>query len=354
MRARASRGARPRRDRMSRVTPTVARAPVLIAPAAFDGTLRALEVAAALARGLEAGGWPVDPCPVADGGAGTLDVLLPALGGEPAAVEVRGREVPIGLLDGGKRVLVELRTVLGPMAGDAGGAGRRPGAARPGVPATISSSAPAGELLLAAAATGAETLLAGAGDVLASDGGAGMLHAIEQGGGLRAQLVVLCDVRTTVERAGEALAGEGALPRDRARSLARRLDAVAAELPRDPRRVAFGGSGGGIAGALWAACGARLEAGAPFVLDALAFDARMRAARAVIVGEGRLDLGTLAGKAPGEIATRARQAGVPCFAAVGARTLDAFGARILDLQAVLEAPDARRLEAAGRRLATLV
>jgi glycerate 2-kinase len=80
----------------------------------------------------------------------------------------------------------------------------------------------------------------------------------------------------------------------------------------------------------------------------------MRAARAVIVGEGRLDLGTLAGKAPGEIATRARQGGVPCFAAVGSRTLDAFGARILDLQAVLEAGDVEALEAAGRRLATLV
>jgi glycerate 2-kinase len=90
------------------------------------------------------------------------------------------------------------------------------------------------------------------------------------------------------------------------------------------------------------------------VLEQLDFDARMRAARAVIVGEGRLDLGTLAGKAPGEIATRARQAGVPCFAAVGSRTLDAFGGRILDLQAVLEAGDEAALEAAGRRLATLV
>jgi glycerate kinase len=330
------------------VTPTVARAPILIAPAAFGGTLRATEVAAALARGLEAGGWPVDPCPVADGGAGTLDALLPALGGEPATVEVRGRDVPIGLLDGGARALVELGAVLDPVAASADGAS--PG----GGTRARRSSAPAGELLLAAAATGAGTLLVGAGDVLAPDGGAGMLRAIEQGGGVGAQLVVLCDVRTAIERVGEALAGEGALSRDRARSLARRLEAVATELPRDPRGVAYGGAGGGIAGVLWAACGARLEPGAPFVLDALAFDARMRAARAVIVGEGRLDLGTLAGKAPGEIATRARQAGVPCFAAVGARTLDAFGARILDLQAVLEAGDPRALEAAGRRLATLV
>ena len=90
------------------------------------------------------------------------------------------------------------------------------------------------------------------------------------------------------------------------------------------------------------------------MLGQLDIDARMRAARAVVVGEGRLDLGTLAGKAPGEVATRARQSGVPCFATVGSRTLDAFGARILDLQAVLEAGDEDALEAAGRRLATLV
>ena len=268
-----------------------ARAPILIAPAAFKGTLRAPEAAAALARGLEAGGWPIDPCPLADGGAGTLEVLLPALGGETAAVEVGGRKVGIGLIEDGGTAIVELCAVLD---GE-------------------ESSASAGELVLAATETGAEVVLVGAGDVDAGDGGAGAAAVLVDAGPLGARVVVLCDVRMNLERAG-----------------------------------------GGIAGALHEACGARLEPGAAFVLDALDFDARMRAARAVIVGEGRLDLGTLAGKAPGEAATRARQAGVPCFAAVGSRTLDAFGARILDLQVVLEAGDAPALEAAGRRLATLV
>jgi glycerate kinase len=275
-----------------------ARAPVLIAPAPFKGTLRAPEVAAALARGLEAGGWPVDPCPLADGGRGTLEVLLPVLAGETAAVEVGGRQVGIGLIEDGGTAIVELASVLHDEA---------------------DSSAAAGELLVAAGDTGAEVLLVAAGDVFASDGGAGALAALTEGGSVTARIVVLCDVRTP-DRAG----------------------------------VNWGGAGGGIAGALAAECGARLEPGAAFVLDALDYDARMRAARAVVVGEGRLDLGTLAGKAPGEAATRARQAGVPCFAAVGARTLDAFGARILDLQTVIEAGDPTQLEAAGRRLATLV
>jgi glycerate 2-kinase len=321
---------------MREVTASTVRAPILVAPAAFGGTLRAPEVAAALARGLEAGGWPVDPCPVADGGTGLLEVLLPALGGETAAVEVGGRSIGIGLVEDGGTALVELCAALDGRAGE------------------VASSAPAGELLLAADATGAEVVIAGAGDLVAGDGGAGAVEAIAAGGGLRARLVLLCDVRTSVERVAEALAGAGELERAAAAALGKRLDALARRLPRDPRGVAYGGAGGGLAGALWAACDARLEGGAPFVLEQLDFDARMRAARAVIVGEGRLDLGTLAGKAPGEIATRARQAGVPCFAAVGSRTLDAFGARILDLQAVEEAGDADALEAAGRRLATLV
>ncbi|HZV72166.1 MAG TPA: glycerate kinase [Conexibacter sp.] len=317
------------------MTASTVRAPLLVSPTAFKGRLRAPEVAAALARGLEAGGWPIDPCPVADGGVGTLEVLLPALGGETAAVEVDGSSVGIGLIEDGATALVELHEVLD-ATDDA------------------ASSAAVGELLLAVDATGVEVVIAGAGDLVAADGGAGAVEAIAAGGGLRAALVLLCDVRTSVERVAEALAGAGELERSRAQALGRQVDALAARLPRDPRGVAHGGAGGGLAGALWAACDARLEGGASFVLAQLDFDARMRAAHAVIVGEGRLDLGTLAGKAPGEIATRARQGGIPCFAAVGSRTLDAFGARILDLQAVLEAGDADALETAGRRLATLV
>jgi glycerate kinase len=89
-------------------------------------------------------------------------------------------------------------------------------------------------------------------------------------------------------------------------------------------------------------------------LDAIDFDRRMRAARAVITGEGKLDHQSLVGKAVSEVATRSRQAGVPCFAAVGRRELDAFGLRILDLQVVLEASTLPELEDAGRRLAALI
>lgn len=90
------------------------------------------------------------------------------------------------------------------------------------------------------------------------------------------------------------------------------------------------------------------------LLDGLDFDARMRRARAVILGEARLWENTLTGSVAFEIATRARQAGVPAYAVTGENRLDSFDARILDLQAILEASSARGLQAAGRKLAALV
>ena len=74
--------------------------PVLVAPDSFKGTFRASEVAGAIGRGLERAGLvPPDLCPVADGGEGTLDALLPQLGGELVAAQVRdplGRPVTAG------------------------------------------------------------------------------------------------------------------------------------------------------------------------------------------------------------------------------------------------------------------
>ncbi len=90
------------------------------------------------------------------------------------------------------------------------------------------------------------------------------------------------------------------------------------------------------------------------LLDALDLDARMRRARAIVVGAGRLDERTLLGSATFEIATRARQSGVPAYAVAGESALDLFDARILDLQVVLEAKDTRALRKAGEKLAGLV
>lgn len=84
------------------------------------------------------------------------------------------------------------------------------------------------------------------------------------------------------------------------------------------------------------------------------FEARMRAARAVVIAEPRLDERTLAGTVAFEIATRARQGGVPAYAVTGEDDLDSFDARILDLQTILVARSHRSLVSAGGKLAELV
>ncbi len=89
-------------------------------------------------------------------------------------------------------------------------------------------------------------------------------------------------------------------------------------------------------------------------LDAVDFDARMRRARAVIVAAEHLRRQTLAGSVTFELATRARQGGVPAYALTRSNELDLFDARILDLQVILEASSTRALGRAGRRLAELV
>ncbi len=217
------------------------------------------------------------------------------------------------------------------------------------------STSGTGELLLAAAGAGATEIYLGVGGSATTDGGAGALRSIRRAGGLGdARLTVLCDVRTPFEDAPRVFGPQKGAGQDEVRRLERRLQRLASRLARDPRGVPLTGVAGGLSGGLWAELEAQLVPGAAFVLDLIGFDDRMRAARAVVTGEGRLDRQSLAGKLLSEVATRARQAGVPCHAVVGRRELDAFGLRVLDLQAVLEARTKRQLVAAGQRLAELI
>ena len=322
---------------------------ILVAPDSFKGTFTAPEVTGAIARGLAAAGRPADACPVADGGEGTLDVLGRALGGRAITVEAedplgRPTEVTFALIDDGARAIVETAAASG--LGLIAPQDRDPLAA---------STRGTGELIVAAVEAGAETVLIGVGGSATTDGGAGAIAAIRDAGGIgRPRLIVLCDVQTPFEDAARIYAPQKGADPDAVQRLTRRLGDQARRLARDPRGRPMTGAAGGLSGGLWAEFGAELVPGAAYILDALGFDRRMRAARAVVTGEGRLDTQSLAGKAVAEVATRARQAGVPCHAIVGERRLDAFGARILDLQAVLEATTLEAIERAGEQLSELL
>jgi glycerate 2-kinase len=321
--------------------------PVLVAPDSFKGTYSAVQVAEAIARGIERGGVPADRCPVADGGEGTLEVLVAALGGEIVRVPVRG---PLGtdvvgefalLGDDGSRALLEMASASG--LGLVAESERDPWAA---------TTYGTGQLIRAAVDAGAREVLIGVGGSATVDGGRGALEAIADAGGLDgASVVVLCDVQTPWERSAEIYGPQKGADPELVARLAERLDAYAAELPRDPRGVPMSGAAGGLSGGLWAGLRAALEPGAPYVLDAIGFDARLRAARAVVVGEGRIDLQSAMGKIVGEICARAGAARVPVHAVVGRSELDARAARDIGLRSVTEATDLAAMEAAGEGLA---
>ncbi len=90
------------------------------------------------------------------------------------------------------------------------------------------------------------------------------------------------------------------------------------------------------------------------LLDSVDFDTRMRSSRAVILATASLQERTLAGSLAFEIATRARQAGVPAYAVTAGNELNSFDQRILDLQAILQARSASALAAAGEKLVSLL
>lgn len=89
------------------------------------------------------------------------------------------------------------------------------------------------------------------------------------------------------------------------------------------------------------------------VLDGFEFDTRMRSTHAVILGAAEFQEDTLAGSFAFEIATRARQAGVPAYAVTAHNALSRFDARILDLQKIVLARTPSELSAAGQLLARI-
>ncbi|MEX0992719.1 MAG: glycerate kinase [Solirubrobacterales bacterium] len=347
-----------------------ARRPVLVAPDKFKGTLPAGEVAVAIGRGLMSAGLePVELQPIADGGEGSMDMLVHARDGDTLPAQVTdplGRPVTaaFGLLDGGKSAIVEVA--------QASGLWRLAPEERDALAASTRGT---GELIAAAIDAGARVLIVAAGGSATTDGGRGALEALgarftEAKADLRAlrkrlrgvKIVVACDVRNPMcgpDGAARVFAPQkGAQPQEvelleeglrEWAALARR------STKRDPSDEPLAGAGGGIAGGLWAFADARLEPGAALLLDEADFNSRMLGSYAVVTGEGRLDRQTLDGKAVFEVGTRCRQSGVPCYAVVGHDDLGAFDHRLMNIDVEpaalpLQESNADDVEHAARRL----
>src|SRR5918997_848324 len=202
--------------------------PVLVAPDKFKGTFNAAQVAGAIGRGLEkAGLMPPDLCPVADGGDGTLDALLPQLGGELIARTVTGPlgapvKTGFGLIEDGGTAIVEMAMASGlALVGE-------------DEDAWAATTYGTGELIAAAAEAGAAVILVAVGGLATTDGGAGAIEAIEAAGGVgKAKIVILTDVRTPWEDAPKVFGPQKGADEAMIARLEARLEEYAQTLPKD-------------------------------------------------------------------------------------------------------------------------
>jgi glycerate 2-kinase len=318
----------------------------LVAPDSFKGTFDAAAVAAAIGAGLEEAGGEADLCPIADGGEGTMAALLAKLGGRRVEAEVhdplrRPIVAEFALLAGERTAVVEVAAASG-----------LPLLAEDERDAERADSFGTGELIAAAIAAGAHRVLVAAGGSASTDGGRGAIEAIGGRRGLGdAELEVLCDVETPYEDAARVFAPQKGADEAAVARLTARLREFADTLPRDPRGLPMSGCAGGLSGGLYGALGARLRPGALFVLRRADFSRRLRAADAVVSGEGRLDLQSLDGKAVGTVAELCAAARVPLHVITGVNALDPLRAADAGIASVRTASSLAGITAMARALA---
>ena len=276
----------------------------LASPASLKGVLSARDAAAALCEGFARARVAAEALPVADGGEGTIDVLERALGGERRNAMVAdplGRPVEAEWL-----VLPDSTAVV-----EAAAAIGLPLLAPEERDPLHASSRGLGELLVAALAEGATSLLVGIGGVATVDGGVGMREAA--GAALaEVPITVACDVRNPLlgpDGAARVFGPQKGASPAMVAELERRLAALDELAPYAD--VPGAGAAGGL-GAAFASLAAELVPGARLILDRIDFAGRAAGADLVVTGEGTVDATTVGGKAPGEVASVCRELGVRC------------------------------------------
>lgn len=325
----------------------------VVIPDSFKGCLSSGEICGIIAREIRRRDPEARVCalPVADGGEGTVDAFLGALGGEKVAVPCRdpyGRPLTAhyGLFPDGKTAVIEMAAAAGlPLVGE----DRR---------VADTTTYGVGQLIAHALKRGAERILLGLGGSATNDGGCGAAAALgvefldaegkafmPVGGTLRriahirtggllpalrqAEVIAMCDIDNPL--CGESGAAAVFAPQKGAdaatvRMLDEGLAHLAAVIEKDLGRSLLTLPGGGAAGGFGAGSvaflGARLQMGIEAVLDLTDFDRLAADAYLVITGEGRLDSQSLRGKVVVGVARRARALGVPVVALVGSSETD--------------------------------
>ena len=321
---------------------------IVIASDSFKGSMSSLDVATAASAGV------IEVYPdseivsvnVADGGEGTVEAIVDALGGEIVKVQVSdplGRKIETSYGIAGETAILEMAAASGlPLLTVEE---RNPWA---------TSTLGTGEMIMDAIARGCRKFLVGIGGSATNDAGVGMLQAmgfrfydangelITQGcGGMlgsiariddslvsaavkESQFTVACDVDTPF------CGPEGAAPvfapqKGADAEMVKRLDEGMASFAKvitekyaiDIVPVAGAGAAGGMGGAFRAFLGATLKKGIDMVLDAIDFDTTIQGANLVITGEGKVDFQTAKGKTAAGVLNRAKQQHIPVVAIGG-------------------------------------
>ncbi|EKT59873.1 glycerate kinase [Providencia sneebia] len=322
---------------------------IIIAPDSFKESMSADMAAQAIKAGFQA----VFPeahylcLPIADGGEGTVDALLSAMGGEYVELEVSGPlgesvMASYGLLNQGQIAVIEMASASGLML-------VAPEKRNP----MLTSSYGTGQLIKDALIKGVSQIILGIGGSATVDGGVGMLQALGAiiyddkqqelglGGAMLNQIAsidvtnldsrlknctidVACDVDNPLvgEHGAAAIFGpqKGATPEMVAlldQGLSQWADVIAQLTGKDYRDLSGSGAAGGIAIAAAVFLNAKLSSGIDIVMQAVNFEQEVASADLVITGEGSMDGQTAGGKAPLGIAKAAAKHQVPVIALSG-------------------------------------
>jgi len=317
----------------------------MLVPDSYKGTMSSMQVCEAMERGIrrvlpEA---IVDSLPVADGGEGSVDAFLHAIGGKKRAADVCGPyfdkiEASYGVLGDGQTAVIEM-------------------AACAGLPLVFNRKDPSrtttygvGELMLRAAADGCKQIIMCLGGSATNDGGCGAAAAagirfydkngrqfIPVGGSLKdivfidtsgvspalagVSVITMCDVDNPL--CGERGAAYVFAPQKGAGAqMARALDEGLRNLAKVARadelaRTAGSGAAGGMGFGMQVFFNSNLRMGIETVLDVAGFDELLPGTDYVFTGEGRIDPQSMRGKVVMGVARRAKRAGVPVIAVVG-------------------------------------
>jgi len=321
----------------------------VLAPDSFKESMTAAEAVAAMERGIRSV-LPDAVCiaaPMADGGEGTAEALVAALGGTLVAAEVPdalGRMVraSYGYVAAEELAIIEIAAAAGIHLVAA--ADRDP---------RIASTFGVGRLVADALDRGARRFIVGLGGSVTNDGGAGMLQALgarlldvdgaelPRGGAALARLTridlsgfdprlggttfrVACDVTNPL--LGPTGASRVFGPQKGAdESAVAELDAalgvyaavVLATTRREVATVAGAGAAGGLGAAFLAFFESTMQRGVDVVMEAVHLSESMAGADLVFTGEGSIDAQTLGGKTPLGVAETAARHGVPVIAFAG-------------------------------------